>query len=67
MEFLERFGLTSLDQLPVVDAAVAQRLTIPEADAADAADAAAQVPVVADDPGGVAPALDAGLPAGWPR
>ena len=67
VEFLERFGLTSLDQLPVVDAAVAQRLTIPEADAADAADAAAQVPVVADDPGGVAPALDAGLPAGWPR
>jgi segregation and condensation protein B len=67
VEFLERFGLTSLDQLPVVDAAVAQRLTIPEADAADAADAVAQVPVVADDPGGVAPALDAGLPAGWPR
>ena len=67
VEFLERFGLTSLDQLPVVDAAVAQRLTIPEADAADAADAAAQVPVAADDPGGVAPALDAGLPAGWPR
>jgi segregation and condensation protein B len=67
VEFLERFGLTSLDQLPVVDAAVAQRLTIPEADAADAADAAAQVTVAADDPGGVAPALDAGLPAGWPR
>jgi segregation and condensation protein B len=64
MEFLERFGLTSLDQLPVVDAAVAQRLTIPEADAADAA---AQVPVAADDPGGVSPALDAGLPAGRPR
>jgi segregation and condensation protein B len=40
MEFLERFGLTSLDDLPVVDAAVAERLTIPEANAADAAGAA---------------------------
>jgi len=40
MEFLERFGLTSLDDLPIVDAAIAERLTIPEADAADAADPA---------------------------
>ena len=36
VEFLERFGLTSLDDLPLVDAAVAERLTIPEAEAAGA-------------------------------
>jgi segregation and condensation protein B len=36
VEFLERFGLTSLDDLPIVDASVAARLTIPEGDAADA-------------------------------
>ncbi len=39
VEFLERFGLTSLDDLPVVDATVAARLTLPEADAVDAVDA----------------------------
>lgn len=38
VEFLERFGLTSLDDLPIVDASVAARLTIPEGDAADATD-----------------------------
>ena len=36
-EFLERFGLTSLEDLPVVDPAVAERLTIPEAEAAASA------------------------------
>ncbi len=41
VEFLERFGLTSLEDLPVVDAAVAQRLTIPEAEAAASAEPAA--------------------------
>jgi segregation and condensation protein B len=61
MEFLERFGLTSLDDLPVVEAAVAERLTIPEADAADVADAAdgADAAPVADAAG----AGDTGLPA----
>jgi segregation and condensation protein B len=77
VEFLERFGLTSLDDLPVVDAAVAERLTIPEADAtdaadaadaaADAADAAASVPVAAGGPAEPSPTFDAGLPAGRPR
>jgi len=57
VEFLERFGLTSLDDLPVVDAAIAERLTIPEAAAADAAEAAPQA----------APPSGAGLPAGRPR
>ena len=38
VEFLERFGLTSLDDLPILDAAVAGRLAIPDADAADAAE-----------------------------
>jgi len=77
MEFLERFGLTSLDDLPVVDAAIAERLTIPEADAADAAarvpaagaaDAAAAVHV-SDAAAAAAhmPTSDAGLPAGRPR
>jgi segregation and condensation protein B len=37
VEFLERFGLTSIDDLPVVDAAVAERLTLPDADLAGAA------------------------------
>lgn len=41
VEFLERFGLTSLEDLPVVDAAIAERLTIPEADAATGATPAA--------------------------
>jgi segregation and condensation protein B len=79
MEFLERFGLTSLDDLPIVDAAIAERLTIPEADAADAADpagaagaagavtAAPGVPVAADDPADASPTSDADLPAGRPR
>ncbi len=30
VEFLERFGLTSLDDLPLLDAAVAERLATPE-------------------------------------
>jgi segregation and condensation protein B len=74
IEFLERFGLTSLDDLPVVDAAVAERLTIPDADAADAAaaaeagaDAAGPVPDAAEAPAEASPALGAGLPAGRPR
>ena len=61
MEFLERFGLSSLDDLPVVDAAVAARLTIPDADAASATDAA--------DPADHSPARDPGpaqSPAGSP-
>jgi segregation and condensation protein B len=41
-DFLERFGLTSLDELPVLDASVAERLAAPapEPDASTAADAA---------------------------
>ena len=41
VEFLERFGLTSIDDLPVVDAAIAEHLTLPDADAAAGAGAAA--------------------------
>ena len=48
VEFLERFGLTSLDDLPVVDAAVAARLTLPEADAVDAADSRDTAGALAD-------------------
>ena len=59
VEFLERFGLTSLDDLPVVDAAVAQRLAVPEADAVDAQDAL--------DAAEGAPASDAGVLDGGPR
>ena len=81
VEFLERFGLTSLDDLPVLDAAVAVRLTIPEADAATTADAADAATAAAGGAttaaaGGATTAArmpadaatpDAGLPAGWPR
>jgi len=74
VEFLERFGLTSLDDLPVLDAAVAERLTIPEADAAGAAaqaagaaDAAARMSADAAAAAHVSAAADAGLPTGWPR
>ncbi len=35
-EFLERFGLASLDELPPLDAEVAARLVVPEAEDADA-------------------------------
>ncbi|HEY5495623.1 MAG TPA: SMC-Scp complex subunit ScpB [Candidatus Limnocylindrales bacterium] len=61
VEFLERFGLTSIDDLPVVDAAIAERLTLPDADAA--ADPAAAA-LTADSA-----AIDAGArhPAGRPR
>ena len=59
MEFLERFGLTSLDDLPVVDAAIAQRLAVPEADAVDAQDAL--------DAAVEASASGTGLPDGGPR
>ena len=62
VEFLERFGLTSLDDLPVLEASVAVRLTIPEADAADAAAGAA---TKADAATTASP--DSGLSAGWPR
>ncbi len=55
VEFLERFGLTSLDDLPVVDAAVAQRLAVPEADAVDVRDALE----AARDAPGAQDALDA--------
>jgi segregation and condensation protein B len=37
VDFLERFGLTSIDDLPVVEPDIAQRLAAPEADAADRA------------------------------
>ena len=83
VEFLERFGLASIGDLPVVDAAVAERLTIPEADAADAASAvdtasaaafaahvpaaAADAPVAPNGPAEASPTYDAGLPAGRPR
>jgi segregation and condensation protein B len=59
VEFLERFGLTSLEELPVVDADVAERLTVPEADAVDARDAAVAAEAV--------DAFESGLPAGGPR
>jgi segregation and condensation protein B len=55
VEFLERFGLTSLDDLPVVDAAVAARLTLPEADAVDAADSRDAAGALADLDSGTAP------------
>jgi segregation and condensation protein B len=45
-DFLERFGLLSLEELPVLDAAVAERLASPEPDAPADADA----PSFADDP-----------------
>jgi segregation and condensation protein B len=72
VEFLERFGLTSLDDLPVVDAAVAQRLAVPEADAVDARDAL-QAATDAHDAlfalaaAEGASASDTGLPDGGPR
>jgi segregation and condensation protein B len=46
-EFLERFGISSLDELPPLDAEIAARLV----EAADAADAAAAAPVIAVGPG----------------
>jgi segregation and condensation protein B len=46
-EFLERFGLTSLDDLPPLDAEVAARLMLPDADDPDASDE--------DDAAGTAP------------
>ncbi len=69
VEFLERFGLTSLDELPVVDAAIAQRLTVPEADVVDAQDA---LQVAADALDALAAAegasaSDTGLPGGESR
>ena len=68
MEFLERFGLTSLDELPIVDASVAARLTIPEGDAANAAG----MPPAADADGVEPPAVGTtdtgpGLPGVRPR
>ncbi len=39
IDFLERFGLTTIDDLPVVDAEIGQRLATPDADAAEAAGA----------------------------
>ncbi|MFO1538947.1 MAG: SMC-Scp complex subunit ScpB [Chloroflexota bacterium] len=41
MEFMERFGLTSLDDLPVLDAEIAARLAAGEIEEADAPDAPA--------------------------
>lgn len=38
VEFLERFGLLSLDDLPLLDAAVAERLVTPEAPATELPD-----------------------------
>jgi segregation and condensation protein B len=61
VEFLERFGLTSIDDLPVVDAAIAERLTLPDADAA--ADPAA----AASTAGSAAIGAAARQPAGRPR
>ena len=60
VEFLERFGLTSLEDLPVVDAAVAARLTIPEGDAAASATPEAPADGAGDGTG-------AGQTAGRPR
>ena len=56
----DQFGLTSLEDLPVVDAAVAERLTIPEAEAAPGATPAASA-------GGTGDRTGAGQPAGRPR
>jgi segregation and condensation protein B len=61
VEFLERFGLTSIDDLPVVDAAIAERLTLPDADAAAGAAAAAMTA------GSAAIGAAARQPAGRPR
>jgi len=52
-EFLERFGLTSLDELPPLDAEVAARLT--EEGAADALAGDVGVPVIAIEPPGGEP------------
>ncbi len=70
VEFLERFGLTSLDDLPVVDAAVAERLAIPEADAADAAAPAGAgmgARFAAGDRTAPSQGPDAVTPTDWPR
>jgi segregation and condensation protein B len=51
-EFLERFGLTSLDDLPTLDAETAERLAevaVPETDAEDATGAGIGRPPVAGD------------------
>jgi segregation and condensation protein B len=40
IDFLERFGLTSIEQLPVVDPEIAVRLTAPDGEAAEASGAA---------------------------
>jgi segregation and condensation protein B len=61
VEFLERFGLTSIDDLPVVDAAIAERLTLPDADAAAGAATAAMTA------GSAAIGAAARQPAGRPR
>jgi segregation and condensation protein B len=68
-EFLERFGLTSLDELPVLDSLVAERLTDEGAEAAtggqadDDPDAAARPANPADagrsDPTGAGPSTPA--------
>ncbi len=61
VEFLERFGLTSIDDLPVVDAAIAERLTIPDGDAATGAAATAM------SAGGAQTGAAAGQSAARPR
>ncbi len=61
VEFLERFGLTSIDDLPVVDAAIAERLTLPDADAA------ADPATAASTAGSAAIGAAARQPAGRPR
>ena len=66
VEFLERFGLTSIEDLPVVDAAVAARLTIPEAEpAASATPGAASATTAAPAPGtGIGGGTGAAQPSG---
>jgi segregation and condensation protein B len=62
IEFLERFGLTSLDDLPPVDAAIAERLAIAVGDAMDTAGAAvATAGADADDTAGLADGSSTGL------
>ena len=61
VEFLERFGLTSLEDLPVVDAAIAERLAIPEAESA------AAVTPATPTPGGPGDGFGARRPSGRSR
>ena len=59
-DFLERFGLTSLDELPPLDASVAQRLVTVDDEAAIDAEAALDVDEPLIEPRSVGPGRPAG-------